>query len=963
VINFDPMKFRLVLLILLISTGYEISAQYYDTGQDPAFLKWMQIKTRRFTLIYPKSYGADGLKFARSLDESFGKLSSLYPERKVRLPVVIHNYTTFSNGYVAWAPRRMEIYPTPEQNGIPSDPVDQLTIHELTHVLQMTSLNKGFTKVMSVFTGEQFTGAVSALLPTWFLEGDAVFAETLLSPSGRGKTPSFLKQMKAIALEKPKMYSYDKIISGSFRSYTPDQYYYGYQMIAWSYAKYGTQLWNNTLDFTGKYPFTLNPVNFSLRHQSSLTKSSLYKETFNSLKTLWQQEEKNIKPASYPALNRAKKREYINYISPVFCGKDSVAAIKTSLGIPAEFVLLNLTDRSEKRLHTPGFMETYFLSGSWGKIVWVEERPDPRWDNRTFSIINIMDIRQHVTRQLSFRSRYLAASLSGDGKYIAASENSVSNENYLIIMNASDGSIINKIPSPGNAYLERPQWSESDEQITVISLSAKGEGVLSFSVKNMEWKTMLDPGRDDLQSAQLRNDSLFFVSSNSGTDNIYILTPDKRTLKLTNSRFGAYDASVQGDKVVFTDYSAEGNNICRVNIRDAVDYAGNNLKDPSFLMNRFDTITLKSPDQAEYTYKPKPYRKIGHLIGVHSWMPFYADIEQIRTDPASVRPGLTILSQNQLSTVTSSIGYEYASDKTNQIHAKVTWSGIPPVIESQLDYGRNAGISKLNSSVADPVTIQPGLSFINTISLPLNFSTGRFSQYLRLSISDDYQNNYIYIREKGTYDYGQSIATGRFIFYNYDIAAIRDIFPRWGQVLDLSYTFAPADNNIYGSQNTLRSAFYFPGFLRNHSIRLRYETETQNPQKLIYYNNASLPRGYDNIVSEKINFLSADYGMPLIYPDLNLPGILFLKRIRSSFFYDYATGVNNHYLLLKQTHNYSETFSSFGVELLADYYILRIPFLISTGVQTTWKSINTAPVFELVFNINVFGFRIGRSRL
>jgi hypothetical protein len=116
----------------------------------------MQIKTDRFTIIYPEKYGSEGINFAKSIDEAYIKLVSLFPEKKFRIPVVIHNYSTQSNGYVAWAPRRMEIYPTPEQNTIPLDPDEQLAIHELTHVFQMVSLNRGFSKFMSIFLGELF---------------------------------------------------------------------------------------------------------------------------------------------------------------------------------------------------------------------------------------------------------------------------------------------------------------------------------------------------------------------------------------------------------------------------------------------------------------------------------------------------------------------------------------------------------------------------------------------------------------------------------------------------------------------------------------------------------------------------------------------------------------------------------------------------------------------------------------
>ena len=93
--------------------------------------------------------------------------------------MVIHNYTTQSNGYVAWAPRRMEIYPTPEQNTIPLDNEKQLAIHELTHVMQMESLNRGFSRALSILLGEQITGMIAALLPLWFFEGECCFCRNI----------------------------------------------------------------------------------------------------------------------------------------------------------------------------------------------------------------------------------------------------------------------------------------------------------------------------------------------------------------------------------------------------------------------------------------------------------------------------------------------------------------------------------------------------------------------------------------------------------------------------------------------------------------------------------------------------------------------------------------------------------------------------------------------------------------
>ena len=327
------------------------------------------------------------------------------------------------------------------------------------------------------------------------------------------------------------------------------------------------------------------------------------------------------------------------------------------------------------------------------------------------------------------------------------------------------------------------------------------------------------------------------------------------------------------------------------------------------------------------------------------------------------------MTQNTLSTLTSTIGYEYSAEKRNVFHSRITWSGWYPVIESQLDYGTLPIISKMGVDVANPSVIQSGMSFQNTISLPLQVSSGRFSQFFRPSVSSDYINQYIYIKEKGTYDYGQTIINGRLYFSNYYLSALRDIYPRWAQIIDINYCFAPFDRSIYGSAVSLKTAFYFPGLFASNGIKIRLEVAKQYPQKYLYNNFSSLPRGYSDIIAEKINFLSADYVFPLAYPDFNLASLLYLKRIRAGFFYDYAEGPGNSIYVytsngLAPLYNNSETESlkSFGIQMLADFHVLRIPFMISGGVEAAWKNLNTPPAVQLLFNIDLFGMTFGRNR-
>ncbi len=375
-------------------------AQYYETGQDPASLKWMQIKTERFSVIYPEKYSARALEYAKTLDKACSKLVLLFPEKKFNIPVIIHNYTVQSNGYVSWAPKRIELYPTPEQNTIPLSEEEQLSVHELTHVYQMSTLNQGFSKYMSFILGEQFTGVVASLLPQWFLEGDAVFAESALTPSGRGRTAAFQKPLKALIIDGRKPYKYDKILNGSYKDFVPDYYQTGYQMVTLALTK-DPQLWTKVLNFTADQPFTLNPVNISLSRNAGLKKKSLWNQTYDSLKYIWSKDITADNPVSYNHLNPDKKGKFINYYSPLFVNENSIIAIKTSLSDPASFVEINPLLKTEKRIFTPGNLYPWFLTYGNGKLVWVETVPDPRWENREYSIIKLMDLKNKKVKIIS----------------------------------------------------------------------------------------------------------------------------------------------------------------------------------------------------------------------------------------------------------------------------------------------------------------------------------------------------------------------------------------------------------------------------------------------------------------------------------------------------------------------------------------------------------------------------------
>lgn len=940
--------FPLSLWILLLLFSRPVMSQYYETGQDPAGIKWLQIKTGHFTVIYPEKYGSEGIEFAKALDRSLSGMASLFPEKKFRIPVLVHSYSSESNGYVAWAPKRMELYPMPDQNSLPGDANTLLTTHELAHVFELESLNKGFTRGTGYIFGEQVRGLVSGLLPLWLLEGDAVYAETALSSTGRGRSPSFQKQFRAILLNERK-YKYDKVLNGSYRDYVPDRYQSGYQMVTWAMINKKPDIWNKVFEFTGEQPFTIIPVNVSLNRQADLTKRKLYDQTFDSLKSMWSREAGNRQ--EYTSLNPGKKGQYINYYSPVFSGADSIVALKTSLNSNPQLVLINTATQKEKILRYPGYIYPMLISAAAGKIIWVESHPGVRWENRNFSVIMIYDMKKGTVRKISRRTRYPAAAISRDGKTICAVENTVDNRNNLVFIDPVTEEVIKTVPSPSGAYLQRPRWSADNNKITVISLTSEGEAILSYSVKKGDWQTLRPYTDQDIQSAFLENDSLYFVNSVSGTENIYLLASGSER-QVTHSRFGATDPSISGNSLIFSDYTAEGNSICRTSASETSLKSA--LSKNDFLFDKTKIRNDITETVIDKEYNPVPYHKWQHLFRFHSWMPFYADIEQIQTDPLSVRPGVTIMSQNTLNTLTTTLGYEYNAEKRHVFHSKLSWKGWLPIFESWFDYGYAPAV------YGNPATIDPGMTFNNTVSFPFRFSNGNFSQYIRPSLLSEYSRD-VYKEPEGSFDREQLRLTGRFYASNFSRYALRDIYPKWGQSVDLNYAFSPADENILGSTRFIRTTFFFPGIFRNNGLRLRLENEEQHQTKNYFFRNRiHYPRGYDfMVISRKLTFASADYVFPVAYPDFNISSLLYVKRLRSGLFYDYASGLGIKHFSSMASTIARESFRSYGIELLADFHLLRIPFMISGGVQSAWKDISKAPNVSLIFNIDIYGFNLG----
>ena len=284
IIKASIIKFIIFLTLFLPA---KVIAQYYVVGQDPSSIKWKQINSPTIKIIFPEGYETKAQEYANLIELSHKSVSLPYIEQNKKFQIVLHNRSVTSNAIVSPTPMHADFFEMPDQNTYAQTWAKQLTLHEYRHVVQMQKLNQGFTKGLTYAFGEQAIGGIMGVfLPFWFIEGDAVFSETIYSSSGRGRSPDFTMDLKAQVLDK-RIYPYDKALYGSYKDYVPDHYTLGYELVVNGNINYGEELWNNTLNNVARRPYTFIPFTKSVKDKTGVGKVGYYKKTLESSKKCW----------------------------------------------------------------------------------------------------------------------------------------------------------------------------------------------------------------------------------------------------------------------------------------------------------------------------------------------------------------------------------------------------------------------------------------------------------------------------------------------------------------------------------------------------------------------------------------------------------------------------------------------------------------------------------------------------
>ncbi|WP_430932295.1 TolB family protein [Saccharicrinis sp. 156] len=981
------MRIYKKLFILIAILPKVLISQYYTSGADPASIKWNRIETKNFRVVFPREFTEKGQYVAKILEEVYKYGGNSLQHKPRRINVLVHSETAYSNGFVSWAPKRIELYNNPNQHMYAQDWLQQLALHEFRHVVQLDKLNDGFTKMLSYILGEQAVGASLGLfVPMWFLEGDAVVAETALTKSGRGRSPWFEQGIRAQIMDK-RLYSYEKAMFGSYRDYVPNHYEMGYQLVAGARARYGSDVWEKALYHTGRNPLAITPFNQGQKKVTSLNKVDLYQSTFGELKQQWERQDSVTQKSGFEDITKLSM-DYVNYQYPVALGQDSYAAELSGPGEVSRFVSVD-KGGEVRDLFVPGSRNNEPFSYANQTLCWAELEPDPRWENRMFSVIKCYHLPTQKITKITRKSRYLSPALSSDGRNIVAVRVDNRNNYRLVILDKKTGTVLRELQHGNNNYLFTPSWSMDGTKIVCIALSSEGKEIAMLDLENEEWERITEPSFQDISLPKWGMDNeILFTAGYSGTEEIYSVKNGEIS-QVTQSKYGSTGAIMDGNVLVYCNYTANGYQLVMAKKQEVLNIPLNNVNDYSVKLH--EVLSAQEMRKPEFSsvdtvsdYEVKKYSK-WNLLNFHSWAPGF-----INVNDEQVGAGVTALSQNLLGTASTSLGLNADAQKSlEKYYFNFKYQGWYPVIDLEVKHGDDR-IKYTDND--DTIAYRINQKRIQTevkldISLPFNLTRGKYSTYLQPSIG------YGVLKRTG-YDidvvrtaenrFGREVTETDIInvpdiayrtleyslyFHRLLRRSERDVTTRWGQIAQVLYQSTPWGNMDAGGILGLYSRVYLPGFMKHHSIRVdnSYQHKTMGDEYedggLVLHqtlgNYFSAPRGYNSKPNDRMYSFKGDYIFPVCNPDLNLSGVIYLKRVTANLFYDYSRTFRETEFTSGEIVDVNKNFSSTGFELRGEVHACRFMFPFTVGYRYARLLETNQNKHEFLLGINISGFSIG----
>ncbi|NNE36463.1 MAG: hypothetical protein HKN13_14605, partial [Rhodothermales bacterium] len=264
-----------LLFVLGLSAAIVPHVGGQDTAQFPPSTAWRELTTPYAKVVYDASIEMDARRVGGLIDYIYEPTSNTLQSGSARIPVLLGAGAT-AVGFVSLTPRRTEwgsrpFFPGSRPGLGTGEWYELLAVHEYRHVVQIRTMNRGFSRLMRLAFGNLGLAVSTNLaVPGWYWEGDAVVEETAFTRSGRGRMPSFDLHVRAL-LSEGRTYSYPKAMFRTYKDYYPNRYVLGYLLTSYVKKTYGPHAWKRIVTRANDLAFL--PLSFNLAVKSVTDRS------------------------------------------------------------------------------------------------------------------------------------------------------------------------------------------------------------------------------------------------------------------------------------------------------------------------------------------------------------------------------------------------------------------------------------------------------------------------------------------------------------------------------------------------------------------------------------------------------------------------------------------------------------------------------------------------------------------
>lgn len=938
------MKLRKTILILLVAVlgSMEARAQFNSLGTEKASTRWNTVKSQNYQVIFPVQADSLGRVYAALLEQYrpwVGNSAGFLPNERYRrpMPVILHPFTGFSNGAVTWAPRRMVLFTFADSYGmLPPVPWEKiLAIHENRHVAQMQIGQSGFWKPFHYPFGQLPAQMVGGFLPNAaILEGDAVVAETALTSSGRGRSGDFLAYIR-MAFDNGDTRNWMRWRYGSQKHYTPDYYRIGYMTVAGMRTEYGAPMFMSDYLHRLTKPLCFSALPKTMKSYSGKSMKQTWNGIAEAFHTGWKEDDVRRGPfQELQPLMRETRRYFTATTNAVQTADGRVFAIRAGLADAEELVEI-LPDGTVESIRPTGAESRLVYSPRTDCLYWSEMAVNARWDLQQDNRIKKMKVGEKKIYDVTHEGRFVSPGISEDGRYLAAPEYPIAGGSRIVLFDLDTEEEIRSIAAPGGLQVTEVAFCGDDLLFTGVS--DNGMGLYRTDFASI---TVLEPAVPAQISGMIsRGGVVYFTSNRNGTREIYSYAGGKMT-QLTNTKYGVSSPFFRDGKLCFAALQPEGRILSTVEKTLDLpvafsDVAAWPIADKLAAQER--AIAAQKPmAQAPGLPATERYKKAANFLHVHSWAPVYSEEDDLGVTDASydyqsASAGALVYFQNLTGTASGTLGLSIHENPLNEdeistgLHARLTYSGLLPVIEAGLDIGDRPSVSVTRGLISEtdstfrrtlereggsPVYIGGRLS----VSLPLDFSSHgwnrSFAPYFSIKGStDDLGESYMLYDYQPGLGYIPQLNTGgsriNMLFYQAGFSASVALptapaasYPRLGAGLSARYSANACNHSLYAGVHG-----FLPGLAACHGLKLAAAVQTKGADPtsgampLGFWLSGMVdmaPRGFeDTMTGSQINLagdyaacLSADYTMPLASLDWSLGYLAYLRNLDLTPFCD-----------------------------------------------------------------------------